>query len=64
MTELHEMARTLADVREDVAYIKAKIEVIPDHEARIRFIERWKYGLPATLVTAVIALAGVVVTHL
>ena len=64
MTTFEEMHETLTRVREDVSYIKAKIEVIPDHEVRIRFIERWKYGLPATLVTSVVALIGVALTHL
>lgn len=40
-------------IAEDVSYIKSKIETIPDHEARIRSLERWKWGGGA--VTALLA---------
>lgn len=43
----------VAAVREDVAYMRAKIEALPDHETRIRRIERWMYGIPASLLVAV-----------
>lgn len=41
-----------------VTELKKQIEQVPDHEARIRILERWKYGLPVAGVTAVIS-AGI-----
>lgn len=53
MPDLEDLHESLTVVREDVAFIKAKVEAIPDHEQRIRFLERWKWGLPATLITSI-----------
>jgi hypothetical protein len=52
------ISEDLSVVREDVAFIKAKIEALPDHETRIRRVERWMYGLPASLVLAVLGLVA------
>lgn len=37
--------------------VQEQISSLPDHENRIRSLERWKYGLPMTAVTAVVAAA-------
>lgn len=55
MPDINELYNIVSDVREDVAFIKAKVEAIPDHEDRIRWLEKWKWGLPATLITSVAA---------
>lgn len=31
-----------------------------DHEQRIRFLERWKYGIPATLIVAILGFASAI----
>jgi hypothetical protein len=49
------ISEDMAQVREDVAYIKAKIEQLPDHEVRIRALERWRWGIPGGLIAAVLA---------
>jgi hypothetical protein len=49
------ISEDLIAVREDVAFIKAKIETLPDHETRIRRVEKWMYGIP---VSALVALGG------
>ena len=64
------MAADLTDVyeqviilREDVAYIKGTLENVNDHEQRIRWLEKWKWGLPATLLTSVLAAGTVILTQ-
>lgn len=51
----------VAHVREDVAYIRAKIETVletqADHETRIRSSERWRYALPTSAVGALMSVA-------
>lgn len=47
-----QLAQDLSAVKEDVAYIRAKVEAIPDHEERLRSLERWKWGLPVTAILA------------
>ena len=53
--------------REDVALIKAKIDAIPDQERRIRSLEKWRYSLPAGVLTAIVvsvtSLLGVIFGH-
>lgn len=43
-----------ADLREDVGYIKARIEVVTEHEQRIRDLEKskWMFSGIAALVGA------------
>jgi hypothetical protein len=38
---------------EALARLEEKVGDIPDHEVRLRVLERWKYGLPVTGATAV-----------
>lgn len=45
-------------LREDVAYIRAKIEMLPDHENRIRRLEKAMWGLPASIIATVAAFFG------
>lgn len=37
--------------------LQEQVSSMPDHESRIRVLERWKYGLPVTGLTAVLAMA-------
>lgn len=60
MDPLHE---DLFAIREDVAYIKAKIESLPDHEHRLRSLERWRYGVPGSVIAAVLALITALFAH-
>lgn len=52
LIELGKMSATLAVVAE-------KLNALPDHEARIRKLEQWRYGLPlsGTLAAGSIALS-------
>lgn len=38
--------------------LQEQVSSMPDHENRIRSLERWKYGLPVTGLTAIIAFAA------
>jgi hypothetical protein len=51
-----QLANDMSAVREDVAAIKAHIEALPDHEIRLRTLERWKYGIPGGAIVALLAL--------
>jgi hypothetical protein len=51
----------LRETREDVAYIKAKIEVVPDHESRIRALEKKVWGF-AGVATVLSAVAGILIS--
>jgi hypothetical protein len=42
---------------EKLAVITTKLEAVPDHEARIRALEKWKYSLPITLLLAIVSVA-------
>lgn len=46
MADLDKLQEDVARVREDVAAIKERIDALPDHEQRLRSLERWKWGLP------------------
>lgn len=41
-----------------ITELREQAKAVPDHEARIRLLERWKYGLPVAGLTAVIS-AGI-----
>lgn len=45
-----EMASTLAVIHE-------QLRAIPDHETRLRSLERWKYALPTSLLFAIVSVA-------
>jgi hypothetical protein len=53
------MEDKINQIAEDVAYIKAKIEVIPVHEDRLRALEKRVWGIPASLIAAVLAVLGI-----
>jgi|TARA_Y100000310_G_scaffold304970_1_gene344661 ribosomal silencing factor RsfS len=38
-----DLHNTLSDIRTDVAVIKEKVERLPDHERRIRGLERFRW---------------------
>lgn len=48
-------------IEEMVTRIDERVAVIPDHEQRIRWTERWMYAIPATFIMAVAGAVGVVV---
>lgn len=59
----HERDETLAQIRVDVADIRARIESLPDHEKRLRSLERFRYGVPGTAVLAVLLSIVALVPH-
>ena len=50
LLKLGEMSTTLAVICE-------QLKAVPDHEARIRKLEQWRYGLPLSGVLAVASIA-------
>jgi 50S ribosomal subunit-associated GTPase HflX len=53
------LATLIRETREDVADIKARIESLPDHEGRLRSLERFRYAVPgAALVGVAVALGS------
>ena len=54
-----EIYDTLVGLREDVQNLTSNNEsagkILNDHESRIRGLERWKYGIPVTLITGIVA---------
>jgi hypothetical protein len=61
--DLNDVYEQVIILREDVAYIKGTLENVHDHEQRIRWLEKWKWGLPATLITSVLAAGTVILTQ-
>lgn len=59
LDELREMRREGQDTRDKVTSLVTQAEQlnkqVPDHENRLRVLERWRYGIPAAGVTAVVA---------
>lgn len=61
---------TLADVyaevrkcQDAIATMQPQGHTLDDHEGRIRSLERWKYTVPASIVTAVAAIVTAVAEH-
>jgi hypothetical protein len=51
-----EQVRTTAQL----AVIAEQLKQLPDHEARIRALERWRYSLPIAVLSAVASAAAAV----
>lgn len=53
-------ADLLRETRETVARIEVKvdhlIDLAADHEVRIRGLERWRWGIPGSLLAALVSL--------
>lgn len=51
---------TLRDVYNEVSALREDVRplvgAVPDHEKRIRTLERWAYGLPPTFILALAAM--------
>lgn len=63
MHDIKAVYEQVVAVREDVAYIKGTLESVNDHEQRIRWLEKWKWGLPATLLTSVLAAGTIILSQ-
>lgn len=57
LDELGEMRREQTKILVAVTALVEQVKGVPDHETRIRSLERWKYGLPVTGLVAVGGLA-------
>ena len=44
-------------MKEALSLMTPQGQMLTDHEARLRSVEKWKYGLPASISTSVIAAA-------
>jgi hypothetical protein len=49
---------TVTDIKTDMAVVKEQMKAMPDHESRIRSLEKWRYGLP---LAGLMALASLVI---
>ena len=45
------------DLYVELVRLQVKVEVLADHEARIRALERWRYALPLTVLSSMGATA-------
>lgn len=52
------------DVRSSSQHLATVADTLSDHEDRLRGLERWKYSVPAALVTAVLSAAVTLFTKL
>lgn len=56
MTDFLRIHDQLGELSKDVAYIKGHLDAIakvtPDHEQRIRKLEKYAYGIPASLIVS------------
>jgi fatty acid desaturase len=55
LDELREMRREGQDTRDKVTALVEQTKAVPDHETRLRALERWRYGIPVAGVTAAVA---------
>lgn len=50
------------DLYVEIVRLQVKVEILTDHETRIRGLERWRYALPVTalgsVAAAILALAS------
>ena len=49
------------EIREDVKELRLRPTPNPDHERRIRRIERWMWALPAGAMAAIFAAATIII---
>lgn len=59
------MGEEIEQLRERLVRIETKIDLyiingIQDHESRVRVLEKWKYGVPASMFTALASVAATV----
>lgn len=47
----------LGKISVQLAHMEEALKAVPDHEARIRALEKWRYGLPLAGVTAAASIA-------
>ena len=53
--------KLLTEIHTDVAVIKTQIQILADHEVRLRSLERWRFAFPGTaMVAACVGAAGIV----
>jgi hypothetical protein len=49
-----------AEMGIQLAVIGEQLKSVPDHEVRLRALERWRYALPASVLAALVSAAGAV----
>lgn len=50
-----EMKELIVEVRQLTQEYKSSQKIDEDHEARLRAVERWMYGIPAAVIIAIIS---------
>jgi hypothetical protein len=63
------MGEELENLKERLVRIETKLDLyiinnIQDHETRVRQLERWKYAIPASMLTAVASAVTTIVVAL
>lgn len=65
---LQETNTRLGEIRGDIRALADKAETtlvtISDHETRLRSLERWKYGIPLTVVASMCSVVATVILSL
>lgn len=51
--EMNVLAQEVRAVRELVIRMDERMNMVQDHEARLRGLERWRYALPSALFIAI-----------
>jgi hypothetical protein len=64
MTTLSELTRDLRAVERTLVGVAADLQDLPDHESRIRALERWRWSLPAALVSSILSGAAALIAVL
>lgn len=52
----------LMKIKESLLKVEEGVRSIPDHETRIRSLEKWRYGLPVSMVMALVSIAVAVIS--
>lgn len=61
----NERDRLLIETRQDVAIIKERIQILADHEVRLRSMERFRFAFPSiSLLAFFVAGVGIVLRFL
>lgn len=61
-SQMRELRQDIRELRDAVLITNERLLAIPDHESRLRSLEKWRYALPTAAVMAVASFMGTVFT--